>query len=109
MANTNYITSIVKILEAPKQKLLNNKILLTEFRASLPQIKKSKVVHLVMWGETSSRLSNYIKPNYYILIEGFLTLSNVENSKIKKFKITVLKTYPIFLSYNRSVNKNKIS
>lgn len=107
MANTNYITSIVKILEAPKQKLLNNKILITEFRASLPQIKTSKVVHLVMWGEVSSRLSNYIKPNDYILIEGFLAVSNVENSKLKKFKITVLKTYPIFLSYNRSLNQKQ--
>jgi len=105
MANTNYITSVVKILEVPKQRLLNNKILITEFRASLPQIKNSKVVQLVLWGESSNRLSSYIKPNDYILIEGFLALSNIENSKIKKFKITVLKTYPIFLNSNRSIRK----
>ena len=107
MANTNYITSIVKILEVPKQKLLNNKILVTEFRAFLPQIKTNKVVDLVIWGELSNRLSNYIKPNDYILIEGFLALSKLENSKLKKFKITVLKTYPIFLSSNRSLSKDQ--
>ena len=45
MANTNYITSIVKILETPKQKLINDKILITEFRAFLPQIKKNKIVN----------------------------------------------------------------
>ena len=107
MANTNYITSIVKILEVPKQRLINNKILVTEFRASLPQIKNSKIVHLVIWGDISNRLSNYIKPNDYVLIEGFLALANLKNSKTKKFKITVLKTYPIFLSYNRSVIKSR--
>jgi len=107
MANTNYITSIVKILEVPKQRLLNNTILITEFRASLPQIKNNKVVHLVIWGELSNKLSSYIKPNDYILIEGFLALSSVENSKTKKFKITVLKTYPIFLSSNRSISKTQ--
>jgi single-stranded DNA-binding protein len=101
MANTNYITSIVKILEVPKQRLLNNKILITEFRVFLPQIKNNQVVSLVIWGDLSSRLSNYIKPNDYILIEGFLALSPIENSKKKKIKITVLKTYPIFLSSNR--------
>lgn len=101
MANTNYITSIVKVLEVPKQRLINKKILVTEFRASIPQIKTSKIVHLVIWGDLSNRLSNYIKPNDYILIEGFLALAQMQNSKKKKFKITVLKTYPIFLSHNR--------
>ena len=105
MVNTNYISSIVKILEVPKQRLLNKTILITEFRASLPQVKNSKVVELVIWGDLSNRLSNYIKPNDYILIEGFLALSTIENSKIKKIKITVLKTYPIFLSSNRSIHK----
>jgi single-stranded DNA-binding protein len=107
MANTNYITSVVKILEVPKQKLLNNKVLTTEFRAFLPQLKTRKVVHLVIWGELSNRLSSYIKPNDYILIEGFLALEKIENSKKKKFKITVFKTYPIFLSYNRSTKKTQ--
>lgn len=107
MSNTNYITSVVKILEVPKQKFINDKILVTEFRASLPQTKNSRIVHLVIWGELSNRLSNYIKPNDYILIEGFLALTNIENSKKKKIKVTVLKTYPIFLSNNKSIIKTQ--
>lgn len=107
MANTNYITGIVKILEVPKQRLLNKKILVTEFRASLPQNKGTKIVTLVVWGELSNRLLNYVKPSDYVLIEGFLALSTLQNSKKKKIKITVLKTYPIFLSYNRSLTKTQ--
>ena len=68
MANTNYMTSVVKILEVPKPKLLNNKTLITEFRALLPQIKTSKVVHLVIWGDLSNKLSSYNKQNDSILI-----------------------------------------
>lgn len=98
MASTNYISSIVKILEVPKQKFLNNTILITEFRVFLPQLKSTKVVHVTIYGESSNRLSNYLKPNDYVLIEGFLALCDQKNSKKKKIKITVLKTYPILLT-----------
>jgi len=104
MANTNYITSIVKILETPKQKLINDKILITEFRAFLPQIKKNKIVNLSVWGEMAQASVNYLKPNDYILVEGFLMLHNDTTSKIKTLKITVLKTYPIFLNYDHLNN-----
>jgi len=106
MTNTNYITSIVKILEVSNQRLLNNKILISEFRASLPQTKNNKIIDLVIWGESSNRLSNYIKPNDYILIEGFLALSTLENSKKKKNKIKILKNLPIFLNFYWGILKN---
>jgi hypothetical protein len=39
MSDTNYISGIVRILEVPKQKFLNNTIAVTEFRAQLPQVR----------------------------------------------------------------------
>ena len=39
MSDTNYIGGIVKILEVPKQKFLNNTIAVTEFRVQLPQVE----------------------------------------------------------------------
>ncbi len=101
MANTNYITSIVKIVEVPKQKLLQGKILRSHCRAALPQNKNNKLVDLVIWGDLSTRILPYCTKNDYILIEGFLTLSTKTESRLKKFKITVFKAYPIFLTSNR--------
>jgi single-stranded DNA-binding protein len=105
MVNTNYISSIVKILEVPKQKLLNNKILVTQCRAYLPQAKTNKIIELVFWGNLANEISNHYKLNDYILIEGFLSLRNKQNLKRKKITVTVIKVYPIFLSCNRSINK----
>ena len=40
MSDTNYIGCIVKILETPKQKIVNNNNLMTQFRVQLPQIRE---------------------------------------------------------------------
>jgi hypothetical protein len=46
MSDTNYIGGIVKILEVPKQKFLNNTAV-TEFRVQLPQVRNTTIVHLI--------------------------------------------------------------
>jgi hypothetical protein len=53
MSDTNYIGGIVKILEVPKQKFLNNTTAVTEFRVQLPQVRNTTIVHLI-FGVTSS-------------------------------------------------------
>lgn len=105
MANTNYITSIVKVLETPKQRFINNKTLITEFRIAFPQVKKSTIINAIILGDTSNSIASYIRPDDYILIEGFLAVLTRNDSKIKKLKITILKTYPIFLNSNRFNDK----
>ena len=103
MTDTNYIGSIVKILETPNQKFFNNNISVTKFRVQLPQVRNTKVVNLVFWGNLARDVANYYKINDYILIEGYLSLTQQQTSK--KVEITVLKVYPFLLSYNRSVSK----
>jgi single-stranded DNA-binding protein len=110
MSDTNYIGGIVKILEIPKQKSLNNNILVTQFRVQLPQVRNSTIVHLTFWGNLARDVANYYKVNDYILIEGYLGLCDKQNSHAivqpqKKVSITVLKVYPFFLSYDRTVSK----
>jgi single-stranded DNA-binding protein len=99
MGDTNMIGGIVKILEAPKQKIFNTNIPVTQFRVQFPQVRNNAVIHLTFWGNLASDVANYYKINDYILIEGYISLRdqkvlNTIISKSKKVEITVLKVYP---------------
>ena len=100
MGDTNYLGSIVKILEKPTQKVSNDKIVTTEFRAQLVQVRNSQIVNLIFWGNLARDVVNYYQVNDYIMIEGYLSLRNKTNNKstkqnLKKVQITVLKIYSI--------------
>lgn len=107
----NYVGALVKVLEAPRQKLINSNTLVIKFRVQLPQMRKIQIVELVFWGNLAKSVLNYYKINDYILIEGYASIRNTDNlnqmnqpSK-KKATITVLKVYPFLLNYKRSINK----
>ena len=111
MVDTNYISSIVKILEPPNKIIFNNTILVTKFRAQFPQIENSRIVNLIFWGNLATDISNYYQINDYIMIEGYLSLNikyllNNRKQSSKKFEITVLKIYPFLLGSNYQVGKN---
>jgi single-stranded DNA-binding protein len=111
MGDTNYIGSIVKILESPNQKLFNNTIPITQFRVQLPQIRNNTIVTLNFWGNLANDVANYYKINDYIIIEGYLSVRTkpVNNSIIqnsKKVEIAVFKVYPFLLSLNNNNNNN---
>jgi hypothetical protein len=108
MSDTNSISGVVKILETPKQQIINNNISVTCFRVQFPQVRNNGIVHLKFWGNLACDVANYYKINDYILIEGYLALKNKQtvNSNIqmsKKIEITVLKIYPFLLTYDRSM------
>ena len=93
MGDTNYVGSVVKILEKPVQTILNNKIRRTDFRVQLVKVRNIQIAHLVFWGDLACKIINHYQVNDYIMIEGYLFLSN--KTTIKKAKITVLKVYSI--------------
>ena len=106
MNDTNFIGGVVKVLETPKQDIINNNIFVTRFRVQFPQVRNNSIVHLKFWGNLARDVANYYQTNDYILIEGYLSLidqqsSNLSNRLPKKIEITVLKIYPFLLSYNR--------
>jgi len=108
MGDTNFIGSIVKILETPKQTLVNDTIFVTHFRVQFPQVRNNSIVHLKFWGNLARDVAKYYQTNDYILIEGYISLlpsqsSNVTNRTPKKIQITVLKIYPIALKSERSM------
>ena len=105
MVDTNYVSSIVKILEPPNKLFFKNAVLVTKFRAQFPQIQNSRIVNLIFWGNLASDVSNYYQINDYIMIEGYLSLNskyvlNKGKQNSKKFEITVLKIYPFLLGSN---------
>ena len=100
MGDGNYLASVVKILEKPIQIVNDDKVLTTEFRAQLIQVRNSQIVNLVFWGNLANDVVNYYQVNDYIMIEGYLSLHNKTNNELgkqnlKKVQITVLKIYSI--------------
>ena len=102
MGDVNNIGVIVKILESPKSKTIKNKISLTKFRAQLPQIRQTRVVEIVAWGNLANDIVKYYNVNDYILIEGYFSLikeSSIKSNRkiLKRAKLTILKAYPLLL------------
>jgi len=103
MANTNYIISIVRILENPSKTFFNKNLLFTKFRVQFPQSRNNQIINLICWDNLALNIDQYYQANDYIIIEGYLS-SNSESCLNKLFKnsrkieMTVLKIYPFLLS-----------
>ncbi len=100
MTDTNYIGSVVKILEKPIQTVINDKIVKTDFRVQLVHIRNLQLAHLTLWGNLGHNIINDYKVNDYMMIEGYLSLPNKINNKLlkrqlRKAQITVVKVYSI--------------
>jgi hypothetical protein len=100
MGDTNYLASIVRILEKPIQTVIHDKLIMTEFRVQLGQVRNTQIVNLVFWGNLARDVVNYYRINDYAMIEGYLSIHDSKNSKVskpqlKKAQITVIKIYPI--------------
>jgi len=103
MADTNYVGTIVKIIEPPQQEILQKDILFVKFRAQLPQIRQNRIIRLTFWGNLAKDVLDYYKVNDYILIEGYLSLTSEETEYrgspiLRKPEITVFKIYPFLFS-----------
>lgn len=106
MSDTNHVGVIVKILEFPKNQTIKDKISVTKFRAQLPQIRQTRVVEIIVWGNLANDIAKYYNINDYILVEGYLSLCKSIQLKsnrktLQRARFTVLKAYPFFLSSNK--------
>jgi len=100
MGDINYVGSVVKILEKPVQTIISDRIVRTDFRVQLVQVRNIQIAHLVFWGNLALDIINKYEINDYIMIEGYLSLPTKTNDKsvkrqLKKAQITVLKVYSI--------------
>ena len=106
MTDITCIEGIVKILETPKQLLLDNNIVFVKFRAQLASVRKPQIVIIQCWGNLAKNVVSSYKINQYLLIEGYPSFRTytTEKQAIKMTKITGLRVYPFFL---KTDNLNK--
>ena len=106
MQSPSYFFGVVKILEKPQKKIFNDKIIILQIRALVPQLRKtnsSKIVLLTFWKSLTSDTKNYYQVNQYMLIEGYVLVNFKKSltsipSTSKKVIITVLKGAPFSLT-----------
>lgn len=102
MGNITYIEGIIKVLEPPKQKSINNDISFVEFRAQLASVRKPQIITVMFWGNLAQDIVSYYKINQYLLIEGYPSFRNSTNLKqtFKRIELTGLRVYPFYLKAN---------
>ena len=111
MANTNYFSGIVKLLENPKEYFINKQTPVTQFRVEVSQKRKSSIVSLLVWGNLGRDTKKFYKINDYILIEGYSSIRSkmiqkVGSNNLKQVFITVTRVYPILLNADRTDVQN---
>jgi hypothetical protein len=111
MANTNYFSGIVKVLENPKEYSVNNQSYVTQFRVEVSQKRKSSIASLLVWGDLGRDIKKFYKVNDYILIEGYTSIRTKKLqpgrlTNLKQVFITVKRVYPILLNADRTNPKN---
>lgn len=103
MGNTNYISSIVKVLEEPKLKLTEMGETI-EMRVQFPRTSNKNTksfITLVFYDSSSELTLQYYKPNDFMLVEGYLSVNGEFNSTFSQIiYIIVLKIYPLFTELN---------
>ena len=106
MENTNYISSIVQILEKPRKTISEKNVMVTNVRAQLSEARNNKLptlVRLIFWGKLSQAVLDYYQATDYLVVEGYVSIKNRQELEskshfLKCIEITVLKIYPFLLS-----------
>lgn len=98
----NYSIFTVKVLKNSGQSFFPDGTALTELTVQLPQVRKNSVkilLHVSVWGKLSYDAAKYYKPNDYIILEGYMSMGDINvdritNLKDKQVEISVFKIYP---------------
>ena len=101
----NYATFTVKVIKNSGQSFFSDGTSLTELSVQLPQVRKSNtkiILQLSIWGKLSYDVVKYYQPDDYIIIEGYISIRNINSDRIvnslnKEVEICVFKLYPLFL------------
>ena len=101
----NYVIFAVKVIKNSGQSFFADGTALTELIVQLPQVRKNNIkiiIKVSIWGKLSYDVAKYYQPNDYIIIEGYLSIRNMNsdhsmNLLNKQIEISVFKLYPLLL------------
>ena len=101
----NYVIFAVKVIKNSGQSFFSDGTPLTELRVQLPQVRKNNnkiILQVSIWGKLSYDVEKYYQPDDYIIIEGYLSIRNINTDRVsnlldKEVEISVLKLYPLLL------------
>ena len=101
----NHFIFAVKIIKNSGQSFFADGTSLTELIVQLPQVRKTNVkivLKVSIWGKLSYDVAKYYQPNDYIIIEGYISIRNINsdhliNSLNKQVEISAFKLYPLLL------------
>jgi single-stranded DNA-binding protein len=101
----NYVIFTVKVIKNSGQSFFSDGTSLTELTVQLPQIRKNNskiILQVSIWGKLSYDVAKYYQPDDYIIIEGYISIRNINTERIvnlldKQVEISVFKLYPLLL------------
>jgi len=101
----NYVIFTVKVIKNSGESFFSDGTSLTELIVQLPQVRKNNtmaIFQLSVWGKLSSDIAKYYQPDDYIIIEGYISIRNVNIDNVvglidKQVEISVFKLYPLVL------------
>jgi single-stranded DNA-binding protein len=101
----NYVILAAKVIKNSGQSFFSDGTSLTELTVQLPQVRKNNnniIVQVSIWGKLSYDVVKYYKPNDYIIIEGYISIRNINTDRVvnlldKQVEISVFKLYPLLL------------
>jgi len=101
----NYGIFAVKVIKNSGQSFFSDGTSLTELTVQLPQVRKNNIkviLQVSIWGKLSYDVAKYYQPEDYIIIEGYISLKNINTDRVinlsdKQIEISVFKLYPLLL------------
>ena len=101
----NYVIFAVKVIKNSGQSFFADGTSLTELTVQLPQVRKNNlkvILQVSIWGKLSYDVAKYYQPDDYIIIEGYISLKNINADRAvnlldKQVEISVFKLYPLLL------------
>ena len=101
----NYVIFAVKVIKNSGQSFFADGTSLTELTVQLPQVRKNNlkvILQVSICGKLSYDVAKYYQPDDYIIIEGYISLKNINTDRAvnlldKQVEISVFKLYPLLL------------